>query len=132
MKNLTIASLAILMLLICFSCNAEVQAKTKNKPTPKPLITFVELGSVNCVPCKMMKPVMKAIQDEYKDKVQVVFYDVNVKREMSAKYKIRVIPTQVFLDSEGKEFFRHEGYYPKEEIEKLINRKLGITATDKQ
>ena len=30
--------------------------------------------------------------------------------------KIRVIPTQIFYDNTGKEFFRHEGYFPKEDI----------------
>ena len=39
---------------------------------------------------------------------------------MAEKYKIRVIPTQVFLDKNGKEFFRHEGYFPFEEIEKKL------------
>jgi thioredoxin 1 len=29
----------------------------------------------------------------------------------------------VFLDAEGKEFFRHEGYYPKDEIVKLLKTK---------
>jgi cytochrome c-type biogenesis protein len=27
-----------------------------------------------------------------------------------------IIPTQIFFDAEGKEFFRHEGFYGKEEI----------------
>ena len=26
-------------------------------------VTFVELGSVNCIPCKMMQPIMKEIED---------------------------------------------------------------------
>jgi thioredoxin 1 len=75
----------------------------------------------------MMKPVMKAIEDKYKGQVQVIFHDVKVKKEMVAKYKVRVIPTQVFLDAEGKEFFRHEGFFPKEEIIRLIDKKLGIS-----
>ena len=75
---------------------------------------------------------MKAVEDEYKDKVQVVFYDVKVKKEMADKYKIRVIPTQVFLDKEGREFFRHEGFYPKEDIMKLIDKKLGIVRKNKE
>jgi|GEM_PF-6270150 len=31
-------------------------------------------------------------------------------------YKINVIPTQVFMDSEGSELKRHVGYMSKEDI----------------
>lgn len=93
----------------------------------EPLVTFVELGSVNCVPCKMMQPVMKEIEETYKSKVKVVFYDVwtPAGRPFGEKYGINLIPTQVFLDKAGKEFFRHEGYFPKEDIEALL-KKQGI------
>ena len=85
-------------------------------------VTFIELGSVNCIPCKMMQPVMKKVEEKYKTQVKVVFYDVWTEKDapMAEKYKIRVIPTQIFLDKNGKEFFRHEGYYPFEELEKIL------------
>ncbi len=35
-------------------------------------------------------------------------------------YNIQVIPTQVFLDKDGHEFHRHEGFYPLEQIESLL------------
>lgn len=87
-------------------------------------VTFVELGSVNCIPCKMMQPVMKEIEKEYGGQVKVVFYDVwkEEGRPYAEKYKIRAIPTQVFLDKYGKEFFRHEGFYPTEEIVKVLEK----------
>jgi len=98
------------------------QLKTKNE---KPLVTVVELGSVKCVPCRQMQPVMKAIEEKYKDQVKVVFYDVW--KADQAKYAqtfgIRVIPTQVFLDKNGKEFFRHEGFYPEMEIHNLLQKR---------
>lgn len=89
-------------------------------------VTFVELGSVNCVPCKMMKPIMKQIEEEYKGKVKVVFHDVWTQQGKidGAKYNIRVIPTQVFLDSTGNEYYRHEGFFPKEELVKILEMKL--------
>ncbi|MBN2547056.1 MAG: thioredoxin family protein [Spirochaetes bacterium] len=89
-------------------------------------ITFIEIGSVNCIPCKMMQPVMKKIETNYNDQVKVVFYDVWTKEQAHYAniYKIRVIPTQVFLDKEGKEYFRHEGFFPYEEVEKILKIKL--------
>ena len=89
----------------------------------KPKVTFVELGSVNCIPCKMMQPVMKAIQEEFGSQVKVVFHDVWKDAEPGRKYGIKLIPTQVFLDETGAEFFRHEGFFPKEDIEKLLIEK---------
>ena len=85
-------------------------------------VTFIELGSVKCIPCMMMQLVMKEIKKEYGEEVNVVFYDVRtpVGRPVAEKYRIRMIPTQVFLDEDGKEFSRHEGYFPKEDIVKLL------------
>ncbi|MGB9732007.1 MULTISPECIES: thioredoxin family protein [Calditerrivibrio] len=82
------------------------------------LITFIELGSVNCVPCKMMQPVMKNIEKRFGSQVKVIFYDVWTKeQEGYAKiYNINGIPTQVFLDKNGNEIARHVGFYPEEEL----------------
>lgn len=97
----------------------------------KPKVTFIELGSVNCIPCKMMQPVMKAIEKNYGEQVKVIFYDVwtQEQRPYAEKYGIKLIPTQVFLDEKGKEFFRHEGFYPEKEIDKLLQGK-GIKPTN--
>ena len=86
----------------------------------KPKVTFVELGSVSCIPCKMMQPVMEAIEEEFGEQLKVVFHDVWKDNTPAQKYGIKLIPTQVFLDSNGVEFFRHEGFLPKETIEKLL------------
>jgi thioredoxin 1 len=99
---------------------------TKPQAKVKPLVTFIELGSVSCIPCKQMKPVMAEIEKEYGDKISVVFHDVNKERQWADTYKIKLIPTQVFLDKKGKEFYRHEGFYPAAEIKKLVDKQLGI------
>jgi len=85
-------------------------------------VTFVEIGSVNCIPCKMMQPIMRAVEEEYKGQVKVVFYDVWTPegRPFGEIYRIRVIPTQVFLDRDGREYYRHEGFFPKEELVKVL------------
>ena len=89
------------------------------------LVTFIELGSINCVPCKMMQPIMKQVEEKFDGQVKVIFYDVWTQKDasMSQKYGIRVIPTQIFLDSNGNEYFRHEGYFPFEELEKILKQK---------
>lgn len=102
-----------------------VSVEKNTEKVKKYKVTFVELGSVKCVPCKMMQPIMKSIEEKYGKDVLVVFYDVWTQKDapMANKYGIRGIPTQVFLDENGKEFFRHTGYYPEEEIVKILNSK---------
>jgi len=99
--------------------------KVKQNKKIKPKVTFIELGSVRCIPCRMMQPIMEDIKKEYKGQVEVIFYDVWTEegRPYAMKYGIRVIPTQIFLDSTGKEYFRHEGYFPKEELVEILKTK---------
>jgi len=118
MKNRILISL----LLMSFLAGINILAQSKEV---KPKVTFIELGSVNCIPCKMMQPVMEAIENKYGDQVKVIFYDVwtNEQKKYAQQYKIKLIPTQVFLDENGKEFHRHEGFYPEAEIDKLLQGK---------
>lgn len=113
-------------LLIILLCVGTILFAIPTDKKKKAQVTFLELGSVNCIPCKMMQPVMKEVEQEYKDKIDVIFYNVNEDRTMADKYKIKLIPTQIFLDKNGKEFYRHEGFFPKEEILKIVDPKLGI------
>ena len=87
-------------------------------------VTFVELGSVNCIPCRMMQPVMQEVEKKYPGQVKIVFHDVwtDQGRAEGAKFRIRVIPTQVFLDKNGKEYYRHEGFFSFEEVDKILKQ----------
>jgi len=120
-------STLILLVSIIFAVSfvLSAQSKQKKNSTIKPNVTFIELGSVKCIPCKMMQPVMKNIEKKYGNQVKVVFYDVwtQEQRPYADKYGIKLIPTQVFLDENGKEFHRHEGFYPEKEIDKLLQSK---------
>ncbi|HEY5589389.1 MAG TPA: thioredoxin family protein [Paludibacter sp.] len=90
-----------------------------------PKVTFIELGSVQCVPCKKMQPIMKSIEEKYGSQVKVIFYDVwtPLGKTYGDKYNVQLIPAQIFLDEKGKEFFRHEGFFPEEELVKVLKTK---------
>ena len=96
-------------------------ASPASKPEP-PSVTFIEIGSVNCIPCRMMQPVMKKAEEKYPGQVKVVFYDVWTPQgaPYGQQYRIRAIPTQVFLDKNGKEYFRHEGFFDFESLDKVL------------
>lgn len=77
---------------------------------------FIELGSKTCIPCKMMAPILDDLRKEYPNSLQVEFVDIKEDPDSARLYGVRVMPTQVFLDAEGVEIFRHEGFFPKDEI----------------
>jgi thioredoxin 1 len=85
---------------------------------------MLELGSVGCIPCERMKPVMKKLSDNY-SKLEVIFIDVRKDRDAAQRFHVFGIPTQVFLDKSGNEFHRHVGYYAYEEIVPVL-KKAGI------
>ena len=124
MKKIFTVIFAILLLNVgCDAQNENEQNVVVESKSSK--VTFVELGSVNCVPCKQMQPVMRAIEEKYGEQVDVIFYDVwtEEQKPYAQKYGIKLIPTQVFLDENGKEFHRHEGFYPEGEIDKILQSK---------
>jgi thioredoxin 1 len=93
--------------------------------TKTALPRMLEIGSVGCKPCQMMAPIIEDMRSEYAGKLSVEFYDVRVDRAPADQYGIKLIPTQIFLDAQGKEIFRHEGFFPKEEILPILE-KMGV------
>jgi len=125
--KLWIISLAVLagsLFLSGFSQASDVdsvlaQAKRDGKAV------MLELGSVGCIPCEQMKPVMEKLRTTYKDKLEVFFVDVRRDNEVGRRFGAHMIPTQVFLDNNGKEFHRHIGFYAYEEIAPVL-KKAGL------
>jgi thiol-disulfide isomerase/thioredoxin len=90
------------------------KARTSGKPT------MVEFGATGCIPCDMMQPILETLRKKYPDKLNVVFVHVGENQIMAARFGIQSIPVQVFFDREGKEVFRHVGFYAQVEVEKKL------------
>lgn len=82
--------------------------------------TFLEFGSVGCHSCRQMEDVMETVKQEYGSRVNVVFINISLKknRDFVDYFGIATIPTQVLLDKNGKEFFRHSGFLSAEDLSK--------------
>lgn len=93
---------------------------------PPPLPRLVDLGAGKCIPCKKMAPILEELKKDYAGIVDVVFIDVWKDPKAGKPYGIRLIPTQIFFDRSGKEVFRHEGFFSREDIEKVFKEKLGV------
>ena len=77
---------------------------------------LMDLGADKCIPCKMMAPMLEELRKEYAGVFDVEFIDVWKNRGAAQKYGVRMIPTQIFFDASGKELYRHQGFYSKEDI----------------
>lgn len=96
--------------------SAEVSKKTAAAPVLVQYPALVDVGAKQCIPCKMMEPVLEELKTEYAGVLRVEFIDVQVDPQRAVKLGVRGIPTQIFYDASGKERHRHMGYISKEGI----------------
>ena len=105
---------------------AQVAMGDARQPVPglkKGLPAVLDFGRGQCIPCKMMKPILEELGKELAGKVEVKIIDVGEDRETADRFNINLIPTQVFMDATGKEVYRHEGFMPKEDIVTVLKEK---------
>jgi len=123
----------LLLLALCLAAPTGAGAGGAAPPTlpVKGMVTMVELGSDVCLPCRRMAPLLEELKKEYQGKAAIVYLDVWENRALAFKYKIRVIPTLIFYDRQGREIGRHEGFLAKKHIEQIL-RKLGVDKPARQ
>ena len=61
----------------------------------------------------------------YQGKAIVMTVDMDANKDLVANFRIRMMPTQVFLSPGGKEFFRHEGTMEPNQIAYVFS-KMGL------
>ena len=89
----------------------------------KPVL--VDFGSNSCIPCRQLRPILQELRQEKAGKVEILVIDVYKHQDLSKEYRVQVIPTLVFFDSNGKEVFRTQGFMPKAALlENLM--KIGV------
>jgi thioredoxin 1 len=92
--------------------NAAASSNANTRKLPR----LIDLGASKCIPCKMMAPILEDLKKSYESRMDVEFIDVWKSPESGKEYGIKIIPTQIFYNSDGKELFRHEGFFGKEDI----------------
>ncbi len=96
--------------------SATSAGETEAPAAPAALPRMLELGADKCIPCKMMAPILAELRQEYAGQLQVDFIDVWKNESAGEDYGVRVIPLQIFFGADGRELFRHEGFFAKEDI----------------
>ena len=80
----------------------------------KPVV--VEFGANACASCREMKPILEALQREHGEHISVLNIDILKMRGYISRYKIQLMPTQVFFDAQGREIGRNMGKVSTGEI----------------
>ena len=122
--------IALLLMSLALVTVVPALARKVPKPAlpaaPVALPRLVDLGAGKCIPCKRMAPILDVLKVDYAGAVDVQFVDVWKDPQAGKPYGIRLIPTQVFFDRTGRERFRHEGFFAREEIERIFKDSLGV------
>jgi thioredoxin 1 len=84
--------------------------------SPANLPKLIDLGADKCIPCKAMAPILEELKKEYAGRMDVQFIDVWKNPDAGKTYGIEMIPTQIFYAANGKELFRHTGFFGREDI----------------
>jgi len=95
--------------------SAPVETTAASDATAK-LPKLLDLGATKCIPCKAMAPILEDLKKEYAGRMKVEFIDVWQNEDAGKQYGVNMIPLQIFFDANGKELFRHEGFFGKEDI----------------
>ena len=106
-----------------------VGLQAQSTPLPSPgtgRVTMIDLGATECIPCKMMAPILAELKIKYAGKADILFIDVWKDPSQAKIYGIQTIPTQIFFDEKGKEVFRHIGFMDKKWIVNILS-KLGVS-----
>ncbi len=90
------------------------RARLSGKPS------LIDFGATGCGPCDRMTPILADLEKKYKDQLNVIFVHVEQEEVLSARFGIKYVPVQVFFDKDGREVFRHTGFFPQTEIENKL------------
>lgn len=76
-----------------------------------------------CGPCKMVAPILEELSEDYKGKLKIYKVDTETETELSAVFRIRSIPSILFIPMEGKPMMQ-TGALPKTALKNVIKEEL--------
>ena len=114
-KQLFCGFLLVLSLVACEDSQPASPAVEPNEAGLK-IPKLVDVGAEKCIPCIKMAPILEDLRNDFSGQMEVVFVNAWENKDEAAKYNVQMIPTQIFYDEQGKELYRHTGFYGREEI----------------
>jgi thioredoxin 1 len=119
--------LSILLLLLWGWLGLSLPAPALAQATPgvKAPPTILEFDRKFCPICKASEHVILAVRDRFPGQFVVRKFYIDEEEGLFRRYRVAIVPTQVFLDAAGHEVGRHEGVYKQADlIQKLREMKF--------
>jgi len=95
------------------------EAEVLRSATP----AIVDFWAEWCAPCRAIAPIVKALADQYGDKVKIVKMNIDENPRTPAKYEVRAIPT-VLAFRGGQVVEMLQGARPKAAFEEMVRKLL--------
>lgn len=123
-KNAVVIISVILMIAIVITI-ALTMEKNSNYDIVEDAYTLIGLGSSTCGPCVQLQPVLESMRKKYKNKINILYYDIYTSdrgEELANYNQISTIPTLIYLDREGNEVYRSAGFKTQAQFEADFRR----------
>lgn len=84
--------------------------------TASGLPTIAEFGAKTCASCREMAVILDGVAKKTAGRAHVLLIDISQDYAAAQTFEIRLMPTQVFFDTRGREIGRHMGKLSEAEI----------------
>jgi len=120
--HLSRASVLLLLLWgwLCLSPGPPVLAQEAPAPAGAPKI--LEFDRKLCPYCQASERVILAVKDRYPGQFEVDKFYIDEAEALFRRYKVAIVPTQVFLNAAGHEVGRHEGIFTQEALTQKLRQ----------
>jgi thioredoxin 1 len=118
-KPLQCASFMLIVLAVAILITQAGPALGQGFPPPPGKPAIIEFARPLCPICKEMEGILLEVKARYREQLEIRFAYIEPDEYLFRKFHIIIVPTQVFLDADGKEVYRNEGKFPKD---RLINK----------
>ena len=120
-----IFALPILMFYLLKTPNSSISSQSIAASTRPTVIKF---STRMCSDCQKLKATMEEVTPAYSGKINfeeldVQSNDANI-QQLATKYKVKVVPTVVYINKSGKAIRVTEGSMPKEQLKKYLDELL--------
>lgn len=101
----------------------ELTDRTFDQAVKSRIPVLIDFWGDDCVPCKMMEPIIDEIKSRYQGKVTVVKANIKYCTKVVEQYRVMSIPT-LMLFKDGKPVEKVTGVVRETALSKLISSNL--------
>ena len=125
MKNIITILLILILPVISYVLISKYSSQTIAVATDNNLPSVLVFSSSMCLDCQKLKLVLDDVSDEYTPKVNIIRINIDNSKKVNdyiKKYGIQLVPTTVFLDKNGNQINKIEGFVERDELVENLER----------